>query len=43
LYAYSLFSPRRIENLRFIGRGLLDGLLGRGGRIDRARSRQAKG
>ena len=42
LYAYSLFSPRRVENLRFIGRGLLDGLLGRGGRIDRARRRQAK-
>jgi rhamnosyltransferase len=37
LYAYALFSPSRLRNLRFIGKGLLDGLLGRGGRIDRAR------
>ncbi len=37
LYAYALFSPRRLQNIRFIARGLADGVLGRGGRIDRAR------
>lgn len=35
LYAYSLFSPRKVENLRYIARGLTDGIRGRGGRIDR--------
>jgi rhamnosyltransferase len=43
LYAYALFSPRRIENLRYIARGLADGIRGRGGRIDRTFRVRANG
>ncbi len=33
-YAYLLFSPNRLHNLRFIARGLFDGIRGMAGRID---------
>jgi rhamnosyltransferase len=33
-YAYLLFSPDRRENMRFIAKGLMDGLRGRSGMLD---------